>query len=110
MFHADSKDEPLKNMNCFFVYILRCSDNSLYTGHTDNLEKRLSEHQSADCPSCYTSSKLPVELVFYTTFGSRDEAIDAERQIKGWSRTKKQALIENDFEKIRLLAKRTKKK
>ena len=96
-------------MKSFFVYILRCSDNSFYTGHTDDLEKRLSEHQSSHC-SCYTSSRLPVELVFFCSFGSRDEALDAERQIKGWSRAKKQALIENDFSLIRLLGKRTKKK
>ena len=96
-------------MKSFFVYMLRCSDNSLYTGHTDDLERRVSEHQSAHYP-CYTSSRLPVELVFYTTFGSRHEAIDAERQIKGWSRAKKQALIENDFTQIQLLSRRIKKK
>ena len=94
-------------MKNFFVYILRCSDNSLYTGHTDDLEKRLSEHQSSHNP-CYTSSRLPVDLVFHTAFGSREEAITAERQIKGWSRAKKQALIENDFIRIQLLGRRTK--
>jgi len=96
-------------MKSFFVYILRCSDNSFYTGHTDDLEKRLSEHQSVCC-SCYTSKRLPVELVFYTTFGSRDEAIEAERQIKGWSRAKKEALIENDFSRLQVLAKKPKMK
>jgi predicted GIY-YIG superfamily endonuclease len=92
----------------FFVYILRCSDGSFYTGHTDDLEKRISEHQTSHY-DCYTSSRLPVELIFYATFGSRDEAIAAERQIKGWSRAKKQALADNDFERLHAYTKKIKK-
>ena len=108
MLHADSKGELMKFMKDFFVYIVRCSDNSLYTGHTDDLEKRLFEHTSQHY-DCYTSQKLPLELVYYATFESRDEAIAAERQIKKWNRAKKQALIDNDFARIRLLAKKRKK-
>ena len=92
----------------FFVYILRCSDDSFYTGHTDDLEKRISEHQTLHY-DCYTSNRLPVELIFYATFGSRDEAIAAERQIKGWSRAKKQALADNDFEHLHKYTKKIKK-
>jgi len=97
-------------MQDFFVYILQCSDGSFYIGHTDDLKKRVYQHQMNHY-KCYTSKKLPVNLVFYETFGSRDEAIAAERQIKGWSRIKKQALIEGNFDKIRIMcfSRRTKK-
>ena len=86
-------------MKDFFVYILLCSDGSFYTGHTDDLEKRVYEHQT-QLHDCYTSKRLPVDLVFYKNFSSRDEAIAAERQIKGWSRIKKQALIDGKFDNI----------
>lgn len=97
-------------MKDFFVYILQCSDGSFYTGHTDDLEKRLYEHQINQY-ECYTSKRLPVHLVFYRSFGTRNEAIAAERQIKGWGRTKKQALIEGNFNKIHIagLSRRPKK-
>jgi predicted GIY-YIG superfamily endonuclease len=94
-------------MQEFYVYILRCSDGSFYTGHTDDLEKRISEHQTLHY-HCYTSSRLPVELIFHATFGSRDEAIAAERQIKGWSRAKKQALADNDFDRLHVCTKKQK--
>ena len=92
-----------KEHESFFVYILQCVDGSFYIGHTDNLEKRVSEHQTEHY-NCYTSTRLPVDLVFYQTFGSRDEAIAAERQIKGWCRLKKLALIEGNFNKLRRLS------
>ena len=79
----------------FWVYILHCSDGSYYTGHTDNLEKRFSEHQADEIP-CYTSTRLPVELVFEQAFPSREEALSAEHRIKGWSRKKKEAMIRGD--------------
>ena len=59
----------------FYVYILKCSDNSFYTGHTDNLERRLFEHQQKVQGSCYTASRLPVQLVFQECFPSREEAL-----------------------------------
>jgi predicted GIY-YIG superfamily endonuclease len=89
----------------FFVYVLHCSDGTFYTGHTDDLNKRLYEHQTK-INSCYTSSRLPINLIYYETFGSRDEAIAAEQQIKGWSRAKKQALVDGNFKQIKFLAKR----
>ena len=95
-------------MKNFFVYILRCSDGSFYTGHTDDLEKRISEHKTPT-HTCYTSQRLPVELVYHATFGSRYEALAAERQIKKWSRAKKQALIDKDFSRITVFAKRRNK-
>jgi tRNA/rRNA methyltransferase len=92
-------------MNYFHVYILKCNDNSYYVGHTDNIENRISEHRSAKYRG-YTSKRLPVDVVFVQSFGTRDEAFNAERQIKKWSRTKKEALIEGNFSKISLLAKK----
>ncbi|MBD3231925.1 GIY-YIG nuclease family protein [Candidatus Dependentiae bacterium] len=69
----------------FYVYILKCRDGSYYTGHTDNIEKRLSEHVSGSV-KCYTSNKLPVKLVFMKNFPSRYEALCAERKIKKWTK------------------------
>jgi predicted GIY-YIG superfamily endonuclease len=83
----------------FWVYILECADGSFYTGHTDNLEKRLAEHEQNLFP-CYTSKRLPVKLVFYSEFHTRDDAFLRERQIKGWSHRKKQALIKGDWKKL----------
>jgi len=65
----------------FWVYILRCADNAYYTGHTDNLEKRIGEHQAGKVEG-YTSTRLPVALVFSQEFPSREEAKACERQIR----------------------------
>ena len=81
----------------FWVYILRCYDGSYYTGHTDNLEKRVAEHASGALPGCYTFKRRPVELVFTRTFPTRYEALASERQIKGWSRKKKEAMMRDDL-------------
>jgi len=86
-------------MNSFYAYILRCSDGSYYVGHTDNLELRISQHNSGEF-FCYTTAKLPVELVWSQDFGSRDEAFNAERAIKNWSRKKKEALIAGDIQAL----------
>lgn len=87
----------------FWVYILRCADGSYYTGHTDNLEKRVAEHQSGTIAS-YTATRRPVELVYYQTFPSREEALAAEMRVKGWSRKKKEAMIRGDWKEVQRLA------
>ncbi|AMK19706.1 tRNA/rRNA methyltransferase [Sphingobium sp. MI1205] len=87
----------------FHAYLLRCSDGSFYAGHTEELEHRLAQHSSGALGG-YTASRRPVTLVWTDSFDSRDEALAAERRIEGWSRAKKIALIEGDWEKIRLLA------
>ena len=92
-------------MNDFYVYILKCNDGFYYTGHTDNIEQRMSEHHLNQF-KCYTSSRLPVKILFMQIFGTRDEAFNAERQIKKWSRQKKEALIAGDWQKISFLAKK----
>ena len=88
----------------FWVYILSCADASYYTGHTDNLEKRLAEHQTGMCDG-YTSGRLPVKLVFSETFATREEALSAEQKIKGWSRKKKEAMMRGDWSEVSRLAK-----
>ncbi|BBA34754.1 tRNA/rRNA methyltransferase SpoU [Methylocaldum marinum] len=87
----------------FWVYILRCRDGSYYTGHTDNLEKRVAEHQTGLCEG-YTASRLPVELVFSQEFSSRTEALAMEQQIKGWSRRKKEAMMRGDWNEVNRLS------
>ena len=83
----------------FSAYLIRCSDGSYYAGHTDNLEARLAAHQRGEI-SGYTASRRPVALVFSEQFPSRQEAFERERQIKGWSRAKKEALIEGDWAQL----------
>lgn len=86
-----------------WVYILKCSDGSYYTGVTNNLERRLGEHQRGDHVG-YTSERLPVELVYSQEFHYPIEAIEAEKQVKNWSRAKKEALINGDFKLLHKLA------
>ena len=83
----------------FWVYMLECSDGSYYTGHTDELERRLGEHDAGLYPG-YTTKRRPLTLVFSQEFPTRLEALTAERQIKGWTRRKKQALIAGDWNEI----------
>jgi len=88
----------------FWTYILHCRGGVFYTGHTDDLEKRIAEHQSG-LVCGFTSQYLPAELVWSDEFGTRNEALIAERRIKGWSRAKKLALIRGDWNEISRLAK-----
>lgn len=91
-------------MKQYWVYILKCSDNSYYTGCTNELQKRISEHKNR-VYSNYTAVRLPIELVYSQEFSDIHDAINAERQIKNWSRKKKEALINSDFDLLRELAK-----
>ena len=81
----------------YHVYMLRCSDGSYYVGHTNDLEHRLSAHEMGPIEG-YTLSRRPVELVFSDQFSTRQEAFHRERQIKGWSRARKEALIKGDWD------------
>ena len=87
-------------MRLYFVYILKCKDNSFYTGLTNNLERRLYEHNAGLSKESYTYDKRPVELVWYEMFTEPTQAILIEKKIKGWSRRKKQALIDEDWDKL----------
>jgi predicted GIY-YIG superfamily endonuclease len=86
----------------FFVYMLECADGSFYVGHTDDLEKRLAEHEIG--LDAYTSQRLPVALVYSCPIPTRDEALARERQVKGWTRAKKQALLMGDWERVQRLS------
>lgn len=79
----------------FYVYILKCIDNSFYIGYTKNLEKRITEHNSCNkLGSLYLKSKVPATLVYSETYDNRLGATRRERQLKGWTRAKKISLIE----------------
>ena len=122
-----SKDAARSQIMAFYVYILRCADGSYYTGHTDNLEQRLAAHQNGEIEG-HTRTRRPVTLVFSDRFDSRQDAFERERQLKGfqagafrhvcersvasrrmvprqlnlkgWSRAKKEALIDNDWDRL----------
>jgi predicted GIY-YIG superfamily endonuclease len=88
----------------FWAYMLHCRGGVFYTGHTDNLEVRIAQHQAGEVPG-FTANLLPIELVWSQEFPARIEALEAERRIKGWSRAKKMALIRGDWAEISRLAK-----
>jgi len=91
-----------------FVYILRCKDGSYYVGSArDTLERRVAEH-NAGTYGGYTSTRRPVELVYSQEFANITDAIAAERQLKGWRREKKEALIRGDMDELRRLSSRRK--
>lgn len=82
-----------------WLYILRCADGSYYTGSTNNLPLRLALHHAGE--GCvYTSSRLPVELVYSQEFPTEHDPFLREQQVKGWSRAKKAALIRGDFQAL----------
>jgi putative endonuclease len=91
-------------MKEYFVYVVQCSDKSYYTGITNNLERRLYEHNEGINKSAYTYRKRPVVLKYCETFQSPLDAIAFEKKIKNWSRKKKEALFKNDWERIRKLS------
>jgi len=94
-------------MQSFYVYIIKCADESYYTGHTDNLESRFEQHVLSNTNS-YTSSRKPLKLVYSISFPERSQAKEAEKQIKGWGRRKKKALIDGDFPLLIYLSKNNK--
>ncbi|MGE0084779.1 MAG: GIY-YIG nuclease family protein [Desulfococcaceae bacterium] len=86
-----------------YMYILKCSDGSYYVGSTKDLERRLIQHQNGEGAN-HTKKRLPVKLVYYEEFDRIDEAFYREKQIQGWSRKKKEALINNKPEELHLLS------
>jgi predicted GIY-YIG superfamily endonuclease len=86
-----------------FVYVLHCSDGSYYVGLTEDVIERLEVHQSGKGPK-YTARRLPVELVYQESFATLEEAVRRERQLKGWSRAKKLALISKNLGQLKALA------
>ncbi|MBY0478895.1 MAG: GIY-YIG nuclease family protein [Chitinophagaceae bacterium] len=88
----------------YYVYIIECKDGSFYTGLTNDLIRRFNEHCDGMYPSCYTFKRRPLLLKYYETIPFLLEATQRELQLKGWSRAKKIALVENNFHKLTLLA------
>ena len=88
----------------YYVYILKCSDDSYYTGFTNDFERRFAEHEEGYDPESYTYSRRPLELVYADYFTDPKQAIAFEKQIKGWSRAKKESLIAGDWNKIKTLS------
>jgi len=87
----------------FWAYILRCSDDSYYTGQTEDLDVRIAQHRSGTFKG-YTSKRRPITLAWSQDFPTRMEALEAEKRIKGWTRTKKEALIAGDWVRLSELA------
>ena len=88
-----------------YVYILRCADGRYYVGSTrDTLEKRINEHNAGTFDG-WTKRRSPVTLAWHEHFDRITDAIALERQLKGWSRAKKEALMRGDFDALKLLSK-----
>ena len=95
---------PMMKKQKYYVYILKCSGNTLYVGYTQNLKNRLLWHRSGFA-SQHTSARLPVLLVYYEEHPDENCAQRRENQIKRWSGLKKRALIDGDVNQLRILSK-----
>ena len=95
----------MRKRHHYYVYILECSDGSYYVGVTNNLERRLKEHSEGCNETCYTFTRRPVVLKYVEHFRWILDAIAREKQLKGWSRKKKEALIRGQLEELRRLSK-----
>jgi putative endonuclease len=85
-------------MKLYYVYILKCKDNSYYVGITSNIDRRLMEHDMGKYPNAYTFKRRPVELMWFQDFVEPNQAIEFEKKIKKWSRAKKEAIINGDWD------------
>jgi len=95
-------------MNKYFVYILLCNDKSYYTGISNNIDRRLEEHQQGANIECYTYKRRPVKLVFQQEFMDVNQAIAFEKKVKGWRRAKKEAIINGNWETLPTLSRTAK--
>ena len=91
-------------MKTYWVYMLLCADGSFYVGVTSDVEGRVAQHNLGFDRGCYTFKRRPLVLAHCSDFGNVDDAIRWEKQLKGWSRAKKLALIEHDWPQISRLA------
>jgi predicted GIY-YIG superfamily endonuclease len=89
----------------FWTYMLHCRGGVFYVGHTDDLERRIGQHQTGALPG-FTADRLPVTLVWSEYFQTRDEAREIERKLKGWSRAKMIALVRGDWALVSALSKK----
>jgi putative endonuclease len=105
---APSEAEGLGSTNMakpFWMYILQCADGSFYTGHTDDLDQRIWQHDEAMFPDCYTADKRPLSLFYAEECQTREDAKRREYQVKNWSRAKKMALAKQDWPALNHFAK-----
>ncbi|CAN5252272.1 hypothetical protein BH09BAC5_BH09BAC5_06030 [soil metagenome] len=93
----------------YSTYILLCADDSYYTGITNDLDRRIIEHEEGINEGAYTADRRPVKLVWWAEYKHVDRAITREKQIKGWSRAKKEALIEGRLNELVPLSKKKSK-
>ncbi len=91
--------------NNYIIYIVECRDGAYYTGVTKNLERRLWEHNTGYNKNCFTYKRRPAELKYFENCADIKQAILYEKQLKGWSRKKKQALFKEDYEELKRLSK-----
>lgn len=96
-------------MKQYHVYILLCADGSYYTGVTNDIDRRFIEHVDGINEDCYTFTRRPLKLVFAEPFPDINQAIAFEKQVKGWRRAKKEALIQNNWEALPALSKTAKR-
>ena len=91
-------------MKTYYVYILKCSDGLTYTGVTNNISRRLEEHQRGLNKNCFTFKRRPLELIFNQEFNDVNQAIYFEKKIKNWSAKKKLSLANGDFDMLQILS------
>jgi putative endonuclease len=94
-------------MKTYYVYMLLCADRSFYVGITNDPETRVAQHQLGNDARCYTFTRRPIKLVHCSDFQNVDDAITWEKQLKGWSRAKKVALVSNNWKLVHDLARCT---
>lgn len=92
-------------MKYYCTYILKCSDGLIYTRITNDIVRRLEEHESGANKNCFTFKRRPIELIYQQEFSDVNQAITFEKKIKKWSRKKKIALANRDFDMLQILAK-----
>jgi len=101
-----AKRGALRLNKTYYIYILQCSNSYFYTGATSDLSRRVYEHEIGADRTAYTYSRRPVKLLWAQECSTKEEALQLEHQIKGWSRAKKEALIQNDYGKVHEIVKR----
>lgn len=93
------------NLHNYTVYIVECCDGAYYIGVTNDLDRRLWEHNTGYNKDCFTYKRRPVELKYFESTNDIRQAILREKQLKGWSRKKKEALFKEDWQEIKKLSK-----
>jgi putative endonuclease len=91
-------------MKTYYIYILRCSDGLTFTGFTNNISRRLDEHQRGLNKDCFTYKRRPIELIFQQEFNDVNQAIYFEKKIKNWSGKKKIALANGEYDMLQILS------